>query len=581
MIEERTARRLAAILAADVVGYSQLMGADEDGTLAAMRAVWAEVFNPSVAAHHGRVFKTMGDGALCEFASAVDAVTCALAIQGAMADRTGAPQIIFRIGLNLGDVISEGDDLLGDGVNVAARLEAQAPRGGILISEAIHAQVRGKVSVSFTDAGDLTLKNIAHPVRAWRWGDGANAEVQAQGADLPSIAVLPFTNMSNDPEQEYFSDGISEDIITDLSKIAGLMVVARNSSFAYKGRAPDIRMVGRELGVTSVLEGSIRRVGNRVRIAAQLIDATDGTHLWAERYDRELTDIFAVQDEVTMQIVGALRVTLRPVERKLIAGSRTTSIPAYDHFLRGKQLSAEMPGVTDNRQAFFERVIGEYENAIRLDAGFAAPHAMMGLAYIFEYTNRWAGVADPLGLAVRQAAMAIEIDPDEVLGHVATAVVLIFTGDIVGMKAAADRATALAPGSALALAARGHAEVVQGNAIAAIPYLQRAIRLDKGLAGQALHFLGTAYLLSGQYEKAVETFQERIRLIPATDLSRGYLASALGHLGRTDEARQVWADLKAVNPAYTIEDHLARLTFGNPADPARIIEGLEKAELAG
>jgi adenylate cyclase len=587
MTDERAKRRLAAILAADVAGYSEMMGADEDGTLAAMRAVWSTVFNPTVAAHRGRVFKTMGDGALVEFGSAVDAVECAAAIQSAMSARRASHsdinEIVFRIGLNLGDVISEGDDILGDGVNVAARLEAQAPRGGILISDSIHAQVRGKVGIDFSDAGDLKLKNIAHPVRAWRWGDGASVAVPAAPAGqdhLPSIAVLPFTNMSGDAEQEYFSDGISEDIITDLSKVAGLMVVARNSSFVYKGRTVDIREVGRDLGVTSVLEGSIRRAGNRVRITAQLIDTVDGSHMWAERYDRDLTDIFEVQDEVTMQIVSALRVTLRPIERKLIAGSRTTSIEAYDHFLRGKQLGADLPKVTTDRRAFFERVVTEYQSAIRLDPGFAAPHAMLCLAHVFEHTNHWAGVANPLELAVRHAAIAVDLDPEDAHGYVATAVVSIFTGDLSRVKSAAEKATALAPGSALAIGARGNAEMVLGNSLAAIPYLQRAIRLDKGFEGQGLHFLGTAYLLSGQYQAAVDTFQERIRLIPTTDLSRGYLASALGHLGQIADARRVWDEVKEINPAYTIEDHLARLTFGNPADPARILEGLRLAGLA-
>ena len=581
MIEERTQRRLAAILAADVAGYSQMMGADEDGTLLAMRTVWTTVFNPTVAIHRGRVFKTMGDGALVEFASAVDAVECAAAIQAAMighnAGQTGQ-KIIFRIGLNLGDVVSDGDDMLGDGVNVAARLEAQAPHGGILMSEAIHAQVRGKVSITFTDAGDLTLKNIAHPVRAWRWGEGASALVAAQD-DLPSIAVLPFTNMSGDAEQEYFSDGISEDIITDLSKIAGLTVVARNSSFAYKGQTPDIRTVGRELGVGHVLEGSIRRAGNRVRITAQLIDATDGTHLWAERYDRDLTDIFAVQDEVTLQIVGALRCTLQPSERKLIAGSRTTSIAAHDAFLRGKQLQADLSAVTTDRSTAFQRVLDTYAEAIRLDSGYAAPHAMLALAYIFEYTNHWTTIRDPLGLAAHQVALAIQIDPDDVHGHIASSVVHIFTGDIDAVKRAAERALELAPNNAMAMGARGNAEVMLGNAAAAIPWLQRAIRLDAGFAGQGLHFLGTAYLLTGQYEAAAATYRDRIRRLPATDLSRAYLASALGHLGQVEEARRVWDELMALNPAYTIEDHLVRLTFRNPADPARIIEGLTKAGL--
>ena len=582
MYEPRTHRRLAAILAADVEGYSRLMGVDEQGTLAAMRDVWGTVFNPIVASHRGRIFKTMGDAALVEFASAVDAVECAVAVQGAMTlhnARTGTPEIALRIGINLGDVVSDGDDMLGDGVNVAARLEAQAPRGGILVSEAIHAQVRGKVDIVFADAGALSLKNIALPVHAWRWGDGASAEVSAQTEDLPSIAVLPFTNMSGDPEQEYFSDGISEDIITDLSKLGGLMVIARNSSFAYKGQTPDIRAVGRDLGVTSVLEGSIRRAGNRVRITAQLIDARTGTHLWADRYDRDLTDIFAVQDEVTMHIVAALRVKLQPVERQRLAGTRATNLAAHDAYLRGRQLSADLPEVTTDRRAAFDAVIAAYTLATQIDPAYAAPHAGISLAYIFDHANGWANTPDPLSLAILHADLAIAKDPDEAFGHVAAAVANLYKGDVAAMKASADRALELAPNSASAIGIRGNAEMMMGHAEAAILLLQRSIRLDAGFARQGLHFLGSAQLLAGRYQDAVDTFRERIRQVPSTDLSRSLLASALGHLGEVDEARRVWGQIAGINPGYTLDAHLGRLTYSNPADPARIREGLAKAGL--
>jgi adenylate cyclase len=582
MTDTRTRRRLAAILAADVEGYSRMIGADEQGTLTALRAIWAQVFNPAVDSHRGRVFKMLGDGALVEFASAVDAVECAVAVQTAMAARApgDAPRIALRIGINLGDIVSEGDDILGDGVNVAARLEAQAPTGGVLVSDAVHAQVRGKVDITFADAGDLTLKNITAPVRAWRWGDGASAEVHATPADdLPSIAVLPFTNMSNDPEQEYFSDGIAEDIITDLSKIAGLTVIARNSSFVYKGRTVDIRAVGRDLGVTSVLEGSIRRAGNRVRITAQLIDARTGAHLWAERYDRDLTDIFAVQDEVTLQIVGALQVTLQPVERARLAGTRATSVVAHDAFLRGRRLAADLPEVSTDRRAAFDAVVAAYARAIEADPAYAAPHAGLSLAYIFDHANRWGNTLDPLGMAAREAAIATAKDPDEVLGHVATAVVNMYTGDVNAMKTAADRAMQLAPNSASAIGIRGNAEMMLGRAEAAIPWLQKSIRLDADFAKQSLHFLGSAQLLAGHYAEAAETFRERIRRVPSTDLSRSLLAATLGHLGQIDEARRVWAEIATVNPDYSLEIHLGRLSYSNPADPARVREGLALAGL--
>ena len=312
MAEARNVRRLAAILAADVVAYSRMMAADESGTLAALKRHREAVFDPAVAEHNGRIVKLIGDGTLVEFASVVDAVNCALAIQRTLAaEIADGPKITLRIGVNLGDIIIDGDDIYGDGVNVAARLEPLAEPGGVCLASIVNESVGTRIDVAFSDGGEVHVKNIDRPIRIWKWHPGAAAEparapkaepapAKAERTEKPSIAVLPFTNMSGDQEQEYFSDGITEDIITDLSKVAGLLVIARNSSFAYKGRNVDIRTVGRELGVRSVLEGSIRRAGNRVRITAQLIDAADGGHLWAERYDRDLTDIFAVQDEVTL-----------------------------------------------------------------------------------------------------------------------------------------------------------------------------------------------------------------------------------------------------------------------------------------
>jgi adenylate cyclase len=318
MAAERNVRKLCAILAADVAGYSQLMGADEDGTLTTLTAHRCELIDPAIAEHAGRIVKTTGDGVLVEFASVVDAVRCAVDIQRGMAKRNHAvPQdrrVAFRIGLNLGDVIVRDDDLYGDGVNVTARLEALAETGGICLSASAYEQVRDKISaVRFDDLGEHRVKNIARPIRAYRVALG-----QAEVAPVPvlpnsrSIAVLPIDNMSADPEQQHFADGLAEDLITDLSKIAGLPVIARNSSFAYKGRPVSVAQVGRDLGVRYVVEGSVRRVDNRVRITAQLIDATTNTHVWADRYDRDLTDIFAVQDEVTREIVGAVKLRLTP-----------------------------------------------------------------------------------------------------------------------------------------------------------------------------------------------------------------------------------------------------------------------------
>ena len=324
-----------------------MMGADEAGTLAALKRHREAVFNPTVALHGGRIVKLMGDGTLVEFNSVVDAVRCALSIQTAVSsEQSTEGRITLRIGVNLGDVIIDGDDIYGDGVNIAARLEPLAEPGGVCVSSIVNESVGNRIDVSFEDGGEVRVKNIDRPIRIWKWHPGAasnlatapNPEPPAAKKEKPSIAVLPFTNMSGDQEQEYFSDGITEDIITDLSKVAGLLVIARNSSFAYKGKNVDVRTIGRELGVRSVLEGSIRRAGNRVRITAQLIDAADGGHLWAERYDRDLTDIFAVQDEVTLQIVSALKVTLSPAEKARVSEAGTSDVAAHDAFLHGREL---------------------------------------------------------------------------------------------------------------------------------------------------------------------------------------------------------------------------------------------------
>ncbi len=343
MAEERLQRRLAAVLSADVVGYSRLMGLDEAGTLSRLNALRRELIDPTIAAHSGRIVKLMGDGALVEFASAVDAVTCAIEIQRQLrahgAGRTEANPIQFRIGINVGDVIIDGEDILGDGVNVAARIEGVAEPGGISISENVWQQVQGKVVASFVDAGEQNLKNIPRPVRVYRVEVGTESQTPSKAGtvslpETPSIAVLPFQNMSGDSEQEYFADGVVEDIITGLSRIRWLFVIARNSSFAYKGQPPDIRKVGRELGVRYVLEGSVRKAAARVRITTQLIEAETNRHIWAERYDRAIDDIFAVQDDITMSTVAAIEPSLRQAEIERVKRKRPDSLDAYDLVLR-------------------------------------------------------------------------------------------------------------------------------------------------------------------------------------------------------------------------------------------------------
>ncbi len=590
MPEERTARRLAAILAADVVGYSRMMGADEAGTLTALKRHRETVFDPAVTAHNGRIVKLIGDGTLVEFPSVVDAVACAMAIQiaAAAASNGSKPEIVLRIGVNLGDIIIDGDDIYGDGVNVAARLEPLAEPGGICVASIVNESVGKRVDVSFQDGGEVQVKNIDRPIRVWKWHpNGAASNTAPANAPSPvkaaaiaepkaSIAVLPFDNMSHDPEQEYFSDGISEDIITDLSKVAGLIVIARNSSFAYKGKAVDIRTVGRELGVRSVLEGSIRRAGNRVRINAQLINAADGAHIWAERYDRELTDIFEVQDEVTQQIVEALRINLSSSERARITEIETTNLEAHDYFLKGRELLSS-PG---SDRSLFDECSALFQKAIDLDPGYAAAYAALGFANALAYNNNWTG--DPpavLRKAIELTGRAIELAPDDPYAHYVYAVAIGLGGDSEGSRASTERALALNPSLAAAHNSRGAIEIFTGNPAAAIPHIEQAIRLDPASTRVYLHFLGLAHLLLGNYETAVAHFRERVREVPKTDLTRTMLASALGHLGEIDAARQVWDELMAINPSYNFEEHIGRLPFKNPPDPARIRAGIAKAGL--
>jgi len=594
MPEAHINRRLAAILAADVVGYSKMMEADEAGTLAALRTHREAVFDPCVVEHGGRVVKLMGDGTLVEFASVVDAVRCALAIQRGVMEAAPAdgPAIVLRIGINLGDVVIEGDDIYGDGVNVAARLEPLAEPGGVCIAAIVNESIGGRIEVGFSDGGEVSVKNIQRPIRVFKWhpdsdpvaAGAAAAETGRGGTGLneagksaPSIAVLPFDNMSGDPEQEYFSDGITEDIITDLSKVGSLAVIARNSSFAYKGKSPDIRQVGRELGAGAVVEGSIRKAGNRVRITAQLIDAATGNHLWAERYDRDLTDIFEVQDEVTRKIVEALRVQLTPREAERIAAAPTDNIEAHDLFLRAREL---LFGRNRDKQ-MFEQVVALAGRAIELDPNYAEPHAALAWAYNLDYQNHWSTEEDPLGVAERYSALAVEKGPSIAFVRYTAASIAFWKKDLARAVAEAEAAVAIAPSDALSAGMRGFVSIYTGNALEAIPLIERSMRLDPGFAHQTLHFLGTAQLVAGKYETAAATFRERIRLTPKTDLSRGLLIAALGHLGELKEARRVWAELHDVNPDYSFEGHLARLPFADPAIPERIREGFARAGVAG
>jgi TolB-like protein/class 3 adenylate cyclase len=451
MAETRVERRLAAVLAADVFGYSRLMGADEEGTLAALKACRREIIDPKIAEHRGRIVKTTGDGALVEFASAVDAVRCAMEIQRGMAESTADVsedrRIEFRIGINVGDIIIDEGDIYGDGVNIAARIEAIAEPGGISISEDAWRQVQGKVAGNFVDVGEQNLKNIARPVRVYRLDLAQKVASTAQAPrpllaspDKPSIAVLAFNNMSGDPEQEYFSDGISEDIITDLSKLSELHVIARNSTFTYKGKPVDVKQIGRELGVRYVLEGSVRKAGNRVRVTGQLIDAASSIHIWADRFDRDLTDIFAVQDELTREIISALKVKLTPENKDRLGRKGAIDVEAYNLFLRGRE-QAWLTTKSGNIEA--RNLLGR---ALAINPNFAAALGVLAVTHVIDYVNGWGDLPEgSLKTGLEVAERAIQTDEEEALGHFALAAALAFGRQPDRALAEARRSVALAP----------------------------------------------------------------------------------------------------------------------------------------
>jgi adenylate cyclase len=428
--------------------------------------------------------------------------------------------------------------------------------------------------------GQRQVKNIDRPVRVWRWlrpgAVPAPAAPQERPPlpDRPSVVVLPFTNMSRDADQEYFSDGITEDVITDLSKVSGLFVIARNSAFVYKDKAVSVPHVCRELGVAFALEGSIRRAGNRIRVTAQLIDGSSGGHLWAERYDRELTDIFEVQDDITRQIVRALKVTLGEAARPRGGDGGPTRAEAHDLYLKGREL---LRAVGKDR---FEEAVACLSRANELDPDYAAPYAGLGIAAILDHQNRWSDAPEKaLDRADRLAAEAIARDDRDPYAHLAASLAALFKRDHQRAADEADRALALNPNYAPALNARGCVPLYTGQPEEAIPYIERAMRLDPAAQQQYVHFLGTARFVAGDYETAAALYRDRIAVNPGTDVSRAFLASALGHLGRPDEARQVWRELKEINPKYDPAEHVARLPFRDARDPETFIAGLRKAGL--
>jgi adenylate cyclase len=571
------ARKLVAILAADVVGYSRLMGEAEAGTARAVLE-HREAAAPIVLGFGGRLVKTMGDGVLIEFPSIVAAVECAIAMQAQMVERNaGVPsdkRIVYRIGVNLGDVLIEGDDILGDGVNVAARLEGIAEPGGVCISEDAYRQVRGKIEGPFADLGEKALKNIARPVRVYAVGSSAAAPPPLEKPAPPthSIAVLPFANMSGDAEQEYFADGISEDLITALSKLAQLFVIARNSSFVFKGKNVHVGEVSRSLNVRYVLEGSVRKSGNRVRVTAQLIDAHSGGHLWAERFDRDLVDIFAVQDDVTSRIVAALALNLTPSDQRQMQAEQTANLDAYDCFLRGRELWWVHARDTNARARDM------LARATQLDPNFAPAYVFLAAAHVDDYVSGWSPSPErSLELGYEAALYARSLDDRYPMTYWALAFTHLWRGEHDESIAAVERSIALNPNFAEGYNGLGIILHYAGRSEEALKPFERGVALNPSCPGMWLHFRAQAAFQLRRFEAAVGLLQQRILRNPDTDASRVLLAASYGQMGRLEEAREAWAGALRVNPDYSLERRRKVLPYKNPGDFDLVVEGLRKA----
>jgi TolB-like protein/class 3 adenylate cyclase len=611
----RVGRRLAAIVAADVAGYSRLMGLDEVGTARTLREHRA-VTDALVAKHGGRLVKTTGDGVLLEFSSVVDAVECAVAVQAVMAERNqGVPhdrRMLFRIGINLGDILIEGDDILGDGVNIAARLEGIAEPGGICISSSAYDQVRGKVPVDFTDIGEQHLKNIARPIRAYGLGkdrldvrtkgesttatvlgaplptglgspnDAASSGFALKGASplpaKPSIAVLPFQNMSGDPEQEYFADGMVEDIITELSRFGELFVIARNSTFTYKGKTVDIKQVGRELGVHYVLEGSVRKVGNRLRITGQLIDASSGAHLWADRFDGDLQDIFSLQDQITARVANAVAPKIEENEVYRAVRKRTESLDAYDCYLRGfAEYYKFRRDATDQALSYFDR-------AIQLDPDFAVAHALASSCYWIRKSHGWmVDAPKEIAEATRLARRAAELGKNDATALCyAGATLAHVAGDLAAGANLINRALLLNPNSAVALHLRSWIKGWIGEPDQAIDDGLRAMRLDPLTLGLNLCYVQASiaygHFFAGRYREA-SSWAERSIQEHISPVALRVLAASLALAGKLEEARDAAVRLMQLSPALRVSHIKTLIPIRRPDDLARLEEGLRLAGL--
>jgi adenylate cyclase len=583
-------RRLAAILAADVVGYSRMIRADEEGTLLAFRALRKELIDPKIDEYRGRIVKLMGDGMLVEFASVVDAVACGVDVQRKMVAKNerkpDSERIIFRIGINLCDVVIEEDDIHGDGVNIATRLEALSEPGGMCISDAAHEQVRDRLKLRFTDSGMQQVKNIDRPVKAWNWTVSHTEVVPdptAGGASLslpekPSIAVLPFDNMSGDAEQEFFADGMAEDIITALARMRNFFVIARNSSFSYRGKATDIRQVGRELGVRYVLEGSVRRVGPRVRITAQLIDAKTGNHVWAERYDRPADDIFAVQDEITMNVSGAIGTEIHAWEIERTAGRRSTDLASWERVMKAysHMHKATAADTVEARKLCLDD--------IELSGGNSQSYAVLGFSYAWDLIYGWgeASITETATKAAQAGQSAISLDPKDELAHALLSVVHWLSGDHDAATRSAETAVGLNSNFPLANAMLGYALGFSGveHHSKAKEHIDLAIRLGPRDIWISWPYANLAMLdVAGErYDEAIENARLSLDRNLSLGLGHRVLAAALALSGKLDEANAAWTKAVEVQPldmsAYAQAMHRI---FKQPHEAERYLSGLRLA----
>jgi adenylate cyclase len=583
MAEERVERRLAAILIADVVGYSRLMGEDEEGVLAALTGHLSELIEPCIKEHRGRLVKTTGDGVLAEFASAVEAVACAASFQEGMARRNADipadKRVVFRVGVNLGDIIFQNEDVFGDGVNIAARLETLADPGGVAVSDKVYAEVRNRPEWQFEDLGPQEVKNIAAPVRAYslrrQTASGAAKDRENQRSpglpEKPSIAILPFANMSGDPEQEFFTDGMTEDIITGLSRFKELFVISRNSTFRFKGKPVDIQKFARDLGVQYVVEGSVRKAGDRVRITVQLIDAESDHHIWAERYDRKLEDIFSIQDDVTSSIVAILPGRVQAAAHDRVEHKPTENMAAYEYILAGKLLHHRST-IDDNAEAL--RAI---DRALALDPKFAHAHAWKACTLGQTWTHGWCEDREKTWQQVLeelQAALALDENDSDV--HRILAACHVVHGDLDRAVYHQDRALSLNPNDDLTVVQQGEILTWIGQPEEGAKWIKEAMRRNPYHPERYWNHLGRAYFVAHRYDEALESF----RHISALDHAHhAFMAACYAYLGDAAAAKSHVEEALKLQPAFSVGSYIETMHYQQDVDRAHHREGLLKAGL--